>query len=419
MTNQQSMLTMQSVLRSFINSSGVEFTKTGTQIYVHIADATRFIHHESKLQSIAYQRVSSIYLPENKIPMIPKDLSEELISLSTTKDNYVLTFSFRITENGKIEKYEIFPAKISKVKRFTYEELDDFFESDYSAKLQEEEKKIFSELNTFAMVREEFRLNNGAIIRPTFKPQVYLDSNGKVDLKLSGFDSLSRRIVAECMIVANEVSAKYAHENSICVPFKGTFSGEIVPGDSNFKIPNSFRNEQELVDLVLKIPKFAHFPRSCITQTPSFHQGLGIHGYTQVTSPIRKSWDLMVHYQIKSCLRGESQPLDWESIQKLLSEMETKKKLIQNLQNDSEKFWIFKYFEQNKEKTFKGLILEYNQEYNYAVDDEFSANLFILENGYVTIFTTKIQHKIGSVIEIQVKEADAFHSVLKFQEKNV
>jgi exoribonuclease II len=350
--------------------------------------------------------------------MIPKDLSEELISLSTIKDNYVLTFSFRIDENGKIEKYEIFPAKISKVKRYTYEELDDFFGGD-PTKLQEEEKKIFSELNKFATVREEFRVSNGAINRPTFKPQVYLDLNGRVELKLSGFDSLSRKIVAECMIIANEVSAKYAHENSICVPFKGTFMGEIISGEPNVKIPNSIKNEEELIDLLLNVPKRFSFPRSCITQTPSFHQGLGIHGYTQVTSPIRKSWDLMVHYQIKSCLRGESQPLNWESIQKLLSDMETKKKLIQNLQNDSEKFWIFKYFEQNKEKTFKGLILEYNHEYNSAVDDEFSVNLFILENGYVTILKTKFQHKIGSIIEIHVKEADAFHSILKFQEKNV
>eukprot|EP01080_Neovahlkampfia_damariscottae_P011783 gene11783-5120_t len=394
----------------------IEFTELGSKIYVHIADATRFIHHESKLQNLAYHRVTSIYLPEKKISMIPKDLSEDVISLSSKKENFVLTFSFELSENGDISKYEIFPAIISKIKRISYEQLDSHFERNT---LQEDESRYFSELMKFSTLREEFRIKNGAFNIPSLKPRIYVNSNGKVDLNISGFDSSSRKIVTECMIVANEISAKYAHEKSICVPYKGTFDsmiGDLKPEEKNMKLPKSIPSDDELVDLVMKIPKNLKYPRSCITQIPTFHEGLGVNAYTQVTSPIRKSWDLMVHYQIKSSLRGEEkQPLSWNAIQELLSQMESKKRLIQNLQNDSEKFWIIKFFEQNKEKIFKGVVLEV-KEYNYAIEDEYNVNVFILENGHVTILTSKINHKIGSIIEIQVKEVDAFSSVLKFKE---
>ena len=399
--------------------------KNGNSIfYVHIADATRFIKNESKLQNLAYQRATSIYLPEKKIPMIPKDLSEDLISLSSKKENFVLTFSFEITNEGEIKKYEIFPSIISKIKKFSYEELDFYFkkkEEEEDMKKEEEEEedmKFFIEFLRFSNLRERFRIKNGAINIQSLKPKIKIESNGNIDLKLSGFESKSRKIVTECMIIANEISAKYAYENSICVPFKGTFDSmmNLNEEEKNLKLLNSESNEEELVNYILKIPKNIKYPKSCITQIPTFHEGLGVNGYTQVTSPIRKSWDLMVHYQIKSFLRGEQkQPLNWNEIQNLLSQMESKKRLIQNLQNDSEKFWTIKFFEQNQNKTFKSVVLDI-KELNYAINDEFIIDLFLLENGYVTAVTSKTKYEIGSFINVKVQEVDSFSSILKFEE---
>ena len=38
------------------------------------------------------------------------------------------------------------------------------------------------------------------------------------------------------------------------------------------------------------------------------HKGLGLDAYVQAISPVRRSCDLAVHYQLKAFLRGDSLP---------------------------------------------------------------------------------------------------------------
>lgn len=41
---------------------------------------------------------------------------------------------------------------------------------------------------------------------------------------------------------------------------------------------------------------------SVTTNGPSAHAGLGLDGYVQFTSPIRRYGDMLAHYQLKVCL---------------------------------------------------------------------------------------------------------------------
>lgn len=41
---------------------------------------------------------------------------------------------------------------------------------------------------------------------------------------------------------------------------------------------------------------------SVTTNSPSAHAGLGLDGYVQFTSPIRRYGDMLAHYQLKVCL---------------------------------------------------------------------------------------------------------------------
>jgi len=61
------------------------------EIGVHIADVSHFVTPGSILDKAAYERATSVYLPDRVNPMLPERISNELCSLRPNEDKY--TFS--------------------------------------------------------------------------------------------------------------------------------------------------------------------------------------------------------------------------------------------------------------------------------------------------------------------------------------
>jgi len=103
-------------------------------IHIHIADPTRLFDPNSELDLEARRRVTSVYLPEKKVSMLPHSVASGVMSILDTEKNhgvknYMLTFSCRLAPNGSIQEYKIFPSFSKNVKRASYQEVDAFFES--------------------------------------------------------------------------------------------------------------------------------------------------------------------------------------------------------------------------------------------------------------------------------------------------
>jgi ribonuclease R len=61
------------------------------EIGVHIADVSHFVKPGTVLDKVAYERATSVYLPDRVNPMLPEKISNELCSLRPREDKY--TFS--------------------------------------------------------------------------------------------------------------------------------------------------------------------------------------------------------------------------------------------------------------------------------------------------------------------------------------
>lgn len=395
----------------------VECDDGTVNVYVHIADATRFIGHHEPMDKIAFQRVSSIYLPEMKIPMLPKALSVELLSLSSEKENYTLTFMAQLDSEGQILNYNIFPAIVSKVIRLDYDEADETL-SKPKSKNEDSTTRSLRQLLKVANTRLAYRLKQGASAFH-FPKSIVKVENGNIIMKPSKeYNSYTRRIVEECMVIANEISAKFANDNGIVIPYRATMGGYVqnqIHSLQDLDINTNMTQEEFAKKMISNLSKMTkQTGNSCITQIPTFHSGLGVSAYTQVTSPIRRYTDLLVHHQLKAHLRGKDLPWTWQQITELLQTMEIKKKEINNLQRDSERFWSLKYFSLRLGKIYKALVLEQTQNYNMVLNELYST-IYLFENGYRTKVKMEQLAQPGDIIHVKVVEANPYKDELVFE----
>lgn len=74
------------------------------EIGVHIADVTYFVQPDSSIDIEARQRCTTVYLPGQNFPMLPRALSDHLCSLKPNEDKLTLSVIFRVCSDGSLSK---------------------------------------------------------------------------------------------------------------------------------------------------------------------------------------------------------------------------------------------------------------------------------------------------------------------------
>ncbi|KAH3763456.1 Ribonuclease R [Pelomyxa schiedti] len=100
----------------FIRMQGKEYN-----ILYALADASYYITPGTPLFQEAMKRNTSYYLPGMCIPMLPKELSEGLISLNPGELRRSLVFDMTINDEGLLTRTEVYRALIRSRRKLTYE----------------------------------------------------------------------------------------------------------------------------------------------------------------------------------------------------------------------------------------------------------------------------------------------------------
>jgi ribonuclease R len=77
----------------------LEKTPSGYILYVHIADVSHYVSENTPLDREARKRGTSIYLVDQVIPMLPKEISNGLCSLHPGEDKLTLTCEMHISSS--------------------------------------------------------------------------------------------------------------------------------------------------------------------------------------------------------------------------------------------------------------------------------------------------------------------------------
>ncbi len=94
-----------------------------------LADAAHFVPPESALFAECMRRGASIYLPGFAVPMLPRALSEGLVSLNPRVDRRALVFVMRIDSRGRTLETQIERARIHSRAKLSFADVQAFYDA--------------------------------------------------------------------------------------------------------------------------------------------------------------------------------------------------------------------------------------------------------------------------------------------------
>lgn len=294
---------------------------------VAIADPTAWIVAGSKLDNSARVRAFTNYLPGFNIPMLPRELSDDLCSLRPEVERPVLACRMVIATDGAITSTpQFFAATICSHGKLAYNEVSDWLEQ--TGNWQPASEAIADQLQLLNQVcqrRSQWRHDNALVFKDRPDYHFILGDQGEVLDIVAESRRIANRIVEESMIAANACAAQVLRDNlgfgiyNVHTGFDPAsveqmatlLNGYGMAVDATEVLTLSgFCKLRRALDamptgfLDSRIRRFQSFAE--ITTQPGPHYGLGLEAYATWTSPIRKYGDMINHRLLKAIIKGES-----------------------------------------------------------------------------------------------------------------
>jgi exoribonuclease-2 len=375
----------------------VEFLADGGQkLWIHIADPTRLLQPGDELDLEARKRSTTIYLPTGMIPMFPPILATGPMSLVQGKLCCALSFAVTLTETGAVADYEITTSTIKPTYRLTYDDVDEMLQLGIQGETEIEA------IAQKAKLRSQWRQAQGSI--NISMPEASIKVSGdEVTIDVLD-DSPARQLVAEMMILAGEVAAKYGRERSLPLPYRSQPQPELPPDDELLLLP---------AGPVRSCAIRRCMPRSEMSTTPGRHAGLGLDTYSQVTSPIRRYTDLLAHFQLKASLRGDNLPFTGEQLHEIMMVLGTNTYEASMVERQTNRYWTLEYLKRQGDRVWEALILRWLRE------DENLLLISVEELGIELAMRFNRWVSLGDRVQVQVSHVDPRQDIIHLREVTV
>jgi ribonuclease R len=313
--------------RDFDDAVYCKKTAKGWKLLVAIADVSHYVTIGSELDHEAHKRSTSVYFPEQVIPMLPEILSNGLCSLNPHVDRLCMVCEMLIDADGEITRSKFYDAVMQSHARLTYDDVAKML-VDGDKKLQQKHAKLLPDLQELYALYQAMRTareRRGAMDFDTQETKIVFGKERKIDKIIPVVRNDAHKLIEEFMISANACAAKFlttkkmpkllrVHESPSEEKLGNlrTFLGEMglrLTGDEK-PTPVDFMN---LIDSIKNRPD-AHLIQTVLLRSMSQavysaeqkgHFGLGLEAYAHFTSPIRRYPDLLVHRAIRHVLQGK------------------------------------------------------------------------------------------------------------------
>ncbi|MEY2648935.1 MAG: hypothetical protein RL282_1648 [Bacteroidota bacterium] len=310
----------------------ISFAKIGKGLWevgVHIADVSHYIQQDSALDIEAYQRATSVYLPDRVVPMLPERISNELCSLRPHEDKLTYACVFQISENGEIKDRWIGRTVIHSNHRFTYEDVQSIIETGTGLY----DKEILS-LHQLAKNFREKRMKAGAINFSSQEVRFKLDEKGSPIGIVIKESKESHQLIEEFMLLANRTVAEKVSKVMVGgkpIPFPYRIHDQpdeekLIPFVEfarkygyHFETKTPEAIARSFNEMLVKVKGFPEqrvleqmgirtMAKAVYTTKNIGHYGLGFEHYCHFTSPIRRYPDVLVHRVLTAVLKGDPKP---------------------------------------------------------------------------------------------------------------
>ncbi len=297
----------------------------GYRLGVHIADVSHYVREGSRLDKEAMARGTSVYLIDKVLPMLPKELSNDICSLNAQKDRLALSCIMDIDNKGKVFNYDLCKSVINVRERMTYTDVNKIItdnDEETKAKYKDLIEDFYLMKELADIIRQE-RIGRGALEFDFPESKVIVDKDS-FPIEIKKFErGAGEMLIENFMIKANETVAEHmfwqeipilyrVHEkpdeeslvkvNHVVGAFGYKVQGDKVEPRVYQKIIQTIKGkpEEQLLSLILlRSMKHARYIPHALG-----HFGLASKYYCHFTSPIRRYPDLIVHRVLSLLLEG-------------------------------------------------------------------------------------------------------------------
>lgn len=291
------------------------------ELGVHIADVSHYVREGTPLDKEALSRGTSVYMVDRVVPMLPKELSNDLCSLNPGEDKLTLSCIMEIDEGGDVVAQRLENSVIRSKHRLTYEGVNRLFAGE---NVYDDISYTLNMMKKLAKILRVRRFEKGSIDFNIDEAEIRLDKNGvpvEIGIRKRGD---AEKLIEEFMLRANiTVAEQYyymempflyrIHEQPDAdrmkelAIFLGNF-GIHLKGFHNIH-PHAIQEVLEKVagtteETIVNTVTLRALKKAKYATEPVSHFGLAADQYCHFTSPIRRYPDLQVHRIIKRLIDG-------------------------------------------------------------------------------------------------------------------
>ena len=298
---------------------------------VHISNVAHVVSRGCFLDQGARERAETVYFPEGRVDMFPRELVSKKLSLTAGDPRPALSlFATFKKEDFALIDYHFETTVIRVSKNLTYAEATEIFHRTQWGK----------SLVVLANSLRNGRVEKGAFIVQLPELKIRVEDQDGISISKDYMDSPAHNVVSECMILMNRLSGAFFDKNEIPALFRSQ-AQEIDPE----------AREIDPADVLFPVKVIKHLKPSFVTSKPEAHKSLGVTSYVQMTSPIRRYMDLLMQRQLISWLEEQKIYYSESELEDTNTRVSLATREIKNAQRSRHRYWLIRYL---LEKDLKG-----------------------------------------------------------------
>jgi len=279
------------------------------RVGIHIAAPALGVQADSALDAVVLDRLSTVYMPGNKITMLPEAVVRPF-SLDAGETKPALSLYCEVTPDFTIVSHESKVEQVTVAENLRHDSLEPLFnentlDSDSGHPLWTELKF----LHGFAESLEKARGKHDPDRAPQVDYNFYV-TDGVVEIVARERGSPMDKLVAELMIYTNSTWGGLLKEGDRAGIYRAQTGGKVF-----------------------------------MTTEATEHQGMGLAQYAWCTSPLRRAVDLINQRQLIALLNQEEAPYEakGDALKTIMRNFDQTYQTYNDFQTRMERYWCLQY----------------------------------------------------------------------------
>ena len=290
------------------------------RVYVHIADVSHYVKRNSKIFERACDKTTSLYMNNSVFHMLHHIVSNGICSLNPNCDRLTKSVVMDIDKDGNIINYEIVKSVINSKKKMSYEDVDEIImKNNMVSGYEKFEKELYILYDAAVRLEKRYIEENGKINFANTELAIIYNDDGTIQSVANRENSISRKIIENLMIAANESVANWFINIDMPTVFRvhefpnlykiNSVIDNLNKQGYNIKPIRDIDNPKSLQKIIAILSTYPEYPiisqmlvmamqRARYSTENVGHYALGLPAYLHFTSPIRRLADLLVHMMI-------------------------------------------------------------------------------------------------------------------------